>query len=382
MKSMDLERLPAIEIEAFKEAAAHFASGVTVITTVLGGKLYGTTVSAVSALSENPPMMLTCLKSTSSTHDAVLSAGVFAINILAEGQGGVARQFGRKGDDKFEGVSVTYSKHDAVPMIDGALASIVCRVVDQPRGGTHTVFFGQAIETRSDSGNPLAYFKGSFGRLERLREQEAYQGIRRMVLERKVAIGEPLVASHLAECLEVRVDDVNNAMVKLSSEALLDRCEGGDFAPCPITEELSANLYDARANIELGVIANHLERIPDAVLDELEEIVEQMGVRREVAGGEPEDFLALHTKYHAILVALSGSAQLQDSYQRLSIAAVWRSVWRELAWQEQLDQTHLEQLNRSLRQRNLRGAVTAVRAYSEQAKAFARIAIQHRGGFL
>lgn len=382
MKSIDHGQLPLVELEAFKEAAAHFASGVTVITTVLGGKLYGTTVSAVSALSECPPMMLTCLNATSSTHDAVLTAGVFAINILAEGQGSVARQFGQKGEDKFEGVAVTYSERDAVPMIDGALASIVCRVVDRPRGGTHTVFFGQAIETRSYSGNPLAYFKGSFGRLERLREQEAYQGIRRMVLERKVAIGEPLVASVLADRLKVRVDDVNNALVKLSSEALLDRCDGGDYAPSPITEDLSANLYDARANIELGVIANHLERIPETVLDELERVVEQMGARRDAAGGTPEDFLALHTKYHSILVALSGSTQLQDSYQRLSIAAVWRSVWRELPWQEQLDQTYLEQLNQSLRKRDLSGAVAAVRAYSAQAQAFARIAIQHRGGFV
>ena len=105
--------IPAAEVTvdpaAFRHVVGHFASGVTVITTVVDGELFGTTASAVSSLSMEPPMMLACLNRSSSTHDAVLKAGVFGINILAEDQSDLAMKFGRKGGDKFDGVAVTLS---------------------------------------------------------------------------------------------------------------------------------------------------------------------------------------------------------------------------------------------------------------------------------
>lgn len=379
---MELQAHTSIGIEAFREAAAHFASGVTVITTAVEGRLYGTTVSAVLALSEEPPMMLACLKATSSTHDAIIEAGVFGINILAEDQGPVARQFGQKTDDKFSGIDVRLSEHGGVPVLNGALASIVCRVDDRPRGGTHSVFFGTALEAQTLPGRPLAYFSGSFGRLERLREQDAYTRVRRMVLEREVAIGAPLRADQIAEQLEGRTDDVHNALVKLSTESLVERNEAGHFTPVPITVELSASLYDARANIEIGVIANHIHRIPEATMHELCTLVDRMADLRATAGKDAAEFLALHTEYHTTLVALSGSTQLLDSYRRLSIAGVWRSVWSEMEWQEQLDQKHLKELNDALAEKDMIRAVASVRAYSHQAKEFARIAIGRRGGYV
>ena len=108
--------VPAAEITVdpavFRHVVGHFASGVTVITTVVDGEFYGTTASAVSSLSMEPPMMLARLNRSSSTHDAVLKAGVFGINILAEDQSDLAMQFGRKG-----GASSTASRLRCRPRV-------------------------------------------------------------------------------------------------------------------------------------------------------------------------------------------------------------------------------------------------------------------------
>ena len=84
-----------------------FASGVTVITTRAGGADHGTTASAVSSLSMEPPMVLVCLNQTSVTQAAVREAACFAVNILGADQGDIAFQFATKsGSEKFEGVDV------------------------------------------------------------------------------------------------------------------------------------------------------------------------------------------------------------------------------------------------------------------------------------
>ena len=44
-----------VEAGIFRNVVGHFASGVTVITTVVDGVLYGTTASAVSSLPKRSP---------------------------------------------------------------------------------------------------------------------------------------------------------------------------------------------------------------------------------------------------------------------------------------------------------------------------------------
>src|SRR5699024_9131227 len=98
-------QMVTIDPEAFREVAGRFASGLTVITLMTPDGPNGTTVSAVSSLSLEPPMMLVCLNRSSSIHNDLLRAEGFAINILAADQGTIARQFARRGSDKFADVA-------------------------------------------------------------------------------------------------------------------------------------------------------------------------------------------------------------------------------------------------------------------------------------
>ncbi|HEY4094783.1 MAG TPA: flavin reductase family protein [Baekduia sp.] len=152
--------------EEFRTIVGHFVSGVTVVTAVHDGRRFGTTASAFSSLSLDPPMVVTCLNRSSETGEAICGAGRFAVNVLGEDQGELALRFGRKGGDKFRSVEVVGGA-GGVPLLVGALATFECRVIKQTVGGTHRVFLAEVDHAvaRAD-GTPLAYFRGRFGRLE------------------------------------------------------------------------------------------------------------------------------------------------------------------------------------------------------------------------
>jgi flavin reductase (DIM6/NTAB) family NADH-FMN oxidoreductase RutF len=168
--------------ENFRDVIGHFASGVTIITARDAETDYGLTVSAVTSLSLEPPMMLVCVARTSRTLPAIRSSGTFGVNILGESQGGLAERFATNRDDKFDGVEVVYSEFGN-PLISEALAHVECQVIQEVSGGTHSVFLAVVQRAERFDGAPLAYFRGRFGRLE-LGEEEPADAEVRQVLSR------------------------------------------------------------------------------------------------------------------------------------------------------------------------------------------------------
>jgi 4-nitrophenol 2-monooxygenase / 4-nitrocatechol 4-monooxygenase, reductase component len=156
--------------DEFREVISHFASGVTVITALHEGRPFGTTASAVTSLSLEPPMLLICMNKQSETGRAVAASGRFGVNVLGAHQVDLAERFAQKGGDKFAGISVTAGKWGE-PLFDDALATLECRVAEETTGGTHHVFLAEVESGAARGGAPLAYFKGEFGRLELTRNQ-------------------------------------------------------------------------------------------------------------------------------------------------------------------------------------------------------------------
>ena len=156
--------------DEFREVISHFASGVTVITAVHDGRAYGTTASAVTSLSLEPPMLLICMNKQSETGRAVAASRHFGVNILGANQADLAERFAQKGGDKFAGVPVSAGKWGE-PLFEQALATLECTVAEETTGGTHYVFLAEVESGRARGGTPLAYFKGEFGRLELTRGQ-------------------------------------------------------------------------------------------------------------------------------------------------------------------------------------------------------------------
>jgi flavin reductase (DIM6/NTAB) family NADH-FMN oxidoreductase RutF len=88
------------------------------------------------------------------------------VNILAEQHADLATRFATRVPDRFAGVPVLEGEH-GVPLLADALAHLQCTAVDPVDAATHTVFLARVRDVRVRAGEPLAYFRGAFGRFER-----------------------------------------------------------------------------------------------------------------------------------------------------------------------------------------------------------------------
>lgn len=153
---------PTVDEIAFREAIAHFATGVTIITTTHEGRPAGMTASAVSSLSLTPILLLVCIDNRLATHKAIDTSRRFAVNVLGEGHEALAKRFARRADDKFDGVPLVEGSDP--PVLADAIASFVCDVHERVPGGDHSIFIGQVLSCAATPGcRPLLYYRSAFG---------------------------------------------------------------------------------------------------------------------------------------------------------------------------------------------------------------------------
>ncbi|WP_222870325.1 flavin reductase family protein [Actinomadura decatromicini] len=151
------------EEREFREAMSSFPTGVTVVTTFHEGVPYGMTLNALTSVSLDPRLLLVCLASTSRTARAVIGRGMFRVNLLAENQAAVSREFARRGADHFAGGDCSLDEHH-LPELPGALGSIVCEVDTVHRGGDHEIVIGRVLSCQVRPGSPLLFYGGGYGR--------------------------------------------------------------------------------------------------------------------------------------------------------------------------------------------------------------------------
>ena len=135
----------------FRTALRSFATGVTVVTTRdREGRPSGLTASAFTSVSLDPPLVLVCVDHAATAHPDFRERGWFAVNILRREQEALSRRFAASGGDKFGGVAC-HEGRTGLPLLDGALATLECRIVEAHEAGDHTIFIGQ-VETVSVAG--------------------------------------------------------------------------------------------------------------------------------------------------------------------------------------------------------------------------------------
>jgi 3-hydroxy-9,10-secoandrosta-1,3,5(10)-triene-9,17-dione monooxygenase reductase component len=155
-----------VAAEAYRQAIANFATGVTVITSLNEDQPCGMTASAVSSLSLDPILLLVCISSRLPTGLAISRRRRFAVNVLGASGEHLARQFARPAPDKFAGIDIAHND-GGMPILNDAIAHFVCDVEQELEGGDHTIFIGRVIDCGCASeGKPLLYFRSAFGRLE------------------------------------------------------------------------------------------------------------------------------------------------------------------------------------------------------------------------
>ncbi len=76
----------------------------------------------------------------------------------------LSRHFASREADKFKGIAYHFGQTGA-PLLDDALATLECRVVQEAVGGDHTVFMGEVVGTSVSDGKPLVYFRSGYHQL-------------------------------------------------------------------------------------------------------------------------------------------------------------------------------------------------------------------------
>ena len=152
----------------FRRACGQFATGVTIVTVRDGDGARGMTANSFTSVSLDPPLVLVSIDRRNRTHRLLEIGARFAVSVLAEEHRPWSDRFaGRHGDvqGQFEDIPHRLTP-DGLPIVDGALASFVCRVVAVHPAGDHSLFIGQVESISADPGAPpLLFFGGAYREL-------------------------------------------------------------------------------------------------------------------------------------------------------------------------------------------------------------------------
>lgn len=154
--------------DAFRKVVGHFATGVTVVTTCDGGRHAAMTANSFTSVSLDPVLVLVAIDKNARFHASVLSAGRFAINVLAADQEDVSRWFARRGrpddDEHIERWPHTIGEVSNAAIFDGALAAFECGTYAVHDGGDHSLLLGEvlAMSTPRPDAKPLVFFRGGY----------------------------------------------------------------------------------------------------------------------------------------------------------------------------------------------------------------------------
>lgn len=141
---------------------------MAVLTVDAEGQRLGLTVSAVVALSLEPPLVGVGVSRQSAMHELLREAGGFALSLLAGDQEAIAQHFAR-GVPPFahwHGIA-TRPGAEGAPLIDDALGWLECRNRAEHEAGDHTLVVGEVLAAaHGRSAPPLVYLNRRYLTLE------------------------------------------------------------------------------------------------------------------------------------------------------------------------------------------------------------------------
>lgn len=169
----------------FRRTLGMFATGVTIVTMRIGEQVHGMTANAFMSVSLRPPLVLVSVDRRARLH-GLLHVGLhYGISVLAAEQQSLSDHFAgraREGtpEPRFQVVRET-------PLVEGAIAHLVARVVRSYWGGDHSLFLGHVEYVHYAEGRPLLFHGGRYERL--LRAAPVFSALPAEVLERILSAG-------------------------------------------------------------------------------------------------------------------------------------------------------------------------------------------------
>ncbi|HEY3246839.1 MAG TPA: flavin reductase family protein [bacterium] len=144
---------------SFRNALGRFATGVTVVTVSTGDGVHGMTANAFTSVSLEPPLVLLSVAQHARMHGYLTPTTRFGISVLSEDQQAYAWNFAGRPQ---EGLRPIFIQRDGVPVVEHALAHLICSVDALHPGGDHTLVLGRVEALWYRDGSPLTFCRGRF----------------------------------------------------------------------------------------------------------------------------------------------------------------------------------------------------------------------------
>ncbi|MCZ6806618.1 MAG: flavin reductase family protein [Deltaproteobacteria bacterium] len=151
----------------FTDAMASAVTSVSIVTTDGPAGRFGITVSSVSSVSADPPLVLACINRRSPACRALHENEVFCINLLSTQQRELANTFAgqpSRGEPfDFDGARWSPGLVEA-PRFRGAVSIFDCVVQQAHEIGSHTLFIGRVVAVSGSAADSLLYTRRAYGR--------------------------------------------------------------------------------------------------------------------------------------------------------------------------------------------------------------------------
>ncbi len=166
MEPFSRPRPAALTPRGFRDVLGRFASGVTVLTTVVDAIPHGMTVNAFASVSLDPLLVLACVDRSTIMCELVVKSGVFAVSVLNDEQLGLSTHFADpfrpSGWAQFQSIA-HHAAATGAPVIDGSIAFADCRVWAVHDGGDHIIVVGETVALGlGQEATPLLFYRGAY----------------------------------------------------------------------------------------------------------------------------------------------------------------------------------------------------------------------------
>jgi flavin reductase (DIM6/NTAB) family NADH-FMN oxidoreductase RutF len=166
--------LSAPSAALFRKVMSRFATGVTVVTTELGGEIFGMTANAFMAGSLSPPLCVISIGHGAKMHERLIATRQFGVSFLSEQQADIAQHFAGRASGF---VKPVFRRLGDVPVLANSIGMVAADVVDTAECGDHTMFIGRIAELEVEDRTPLLFYAGAYAAVDREQRLERVRTI-------------------------------------------------------------------------------------------------------------------------------------------------------------------------------------------------------------
>ncbi len=146
----------------YREVLGQYASGVTVITTMVGKTPVGMTCQSFTSVSLDPPLVAFLPQKTSRAFAAIRQTRRFCVNFLAADQTEISGAFASRAEDKFVGIDWEPTASGS-PLLAGTVGWVDCVVQDVHEAGDHYLVIGKVEDLgNGEATKPLLFHQGRY----------------------------------------------------------------------------------------------------------------------------------------------------------------------------------------------------------------------------